>query len=86
MTTFEPPDATCNPESGSVTIVVLNDNINTLAAESKDVVKARPSTCQVAETATEGVEVGTPGGLSKERGKDSVRYIAPAQPSLRSLI
>jgi len=76
MTTFEPPDATCNPESGSVTTAVLKDNIEPLPAESKD----------VAETTTEGMEVDTLGGLNEERIENLGRCIAPAQPSLRSLI
>ena len=78
MTTFEPPDQTCNPESGSVTTAVLNDNIEILTARSKGVAKACPSTCQVAETTAEGREVDNLGGLSKERIKDLGRYITPA--------
>ena len=86
MANSEPPDATCNPQSDSVTTAMSNDNIGTLAAESKDVAKACPSTFQVAETTTEGMEVYNLGGLSKERIEDPGRCIAPAQPSLRSLI
>jgi len=56
MTNSEPPDAACNPQSDSVTTAISNDSIGALAAESKDVEKVHPSTCQVAETTTEGME------------------------------
>ena len=78
MTTFEPPDTTHNPESGSTRIAAPNDNVETLPAESKNVVKACPSTCQVAETTVEGMEVDNLGGPSSERIEDLGRCIAPA--------
>ena len=63
-----------NPESDSVTTVVLNDNIEVLSAESKDMARVCPSMYQVAETTTEGMEVGNLGSLSKERVRDLGRY------------
>ena len=76
MTTLEPPDPTCNPESGSVTTGVLKDDTETLPAESED----------VADTRTEGREVDNLGGFNDERIENLGRCITPAQPFLRSLI
>ena len=85
-TTFESPGTTCNPESGSTTTVALNDNIEILTVESQDMAEACPSTCQMAETTTEEMEVGNLGGPSKERTEDLGRCVAPPQSSLRPLI
>ena len=84
MTTFEPPDVTCSPESSSVTATAVNDNIKSLATKFKDMAEACPSVYRVAETTTEGVKVDNYGGPN-ERIEDPGRYIAPAQSSLRSL-
>ena len=86
MITFEPPSTTCNSESGLVTTTVLDDNVETLSAKPKDMAGACPSTCQVAESMTKGMEVDNLGGLSKERIEDLGRCIALAQPYLYSLI
>ena len=69
-----------------MTTAVLNDNIETLAAESKDLAEAYLSTCQVAETTTDRTEVDSLGGLSKERIEGLGRCVAPPQSSLRLLI
>jgi hypothetical protein len=86
MTTLELPGPTCNPESDSVAIAVLNDTVETSTAEFKNVTEVCSSMCQVVETTAEGMEVDNLGGLSKERVDDLERCIAPDQPSLRSLI
>ena len=66
--------------------VALNNNIETLIAEPKSAAEACPSTCQMAETTTEEMEVGNLGSLSKARIEDLGRCVASPQSSLRPLI